>query len=75
MIGGVLIIIETSSLASSRGILALQTAMGQEEEVSEQVKCWNQVGGNVLQGPERRREAKAALYELRSYDARKRCPA
>jgi lysozyme len=35
------------------------------EEVPAPVRRWNQAGGKVLQGLERRREAEAALYEMR----------
>jgi lysozyme len=35
------------------------------EEVPAQVMRWNRAGGKVLKGLERRREAEAALYEMR----------
>jgi lysozyme len=37
------------------------------EEVPAQMKRWNRAGGKVLKGLERRREAEAALYEMRWY--------
>jgi lysozyme len=37
------------------------------EEVPEQMKRWNRAGGKVLKGLERRREAEAAMYEMRWY--------
>ena len=37
------------------------------DEVPVQMKRWNQAGGKVLKGLERRREAEAALYEMRWY--------
>ena len=37
------------------------------EEVPVQIKRWNKAGGRVLKGLERRREAEAALYEMRWY--------
>jgi lysozyme len=37
------------------------------DEVPGQMKRWNKAGGKVLKGLERRREAEAALYELRWY--------
>ena len=37
------------------------------EEVPAQMKRWSRAGGKVLKGLERRREAEAALYELRWY--------
>ena len=37
------------------------------DEVPGQMKRWNRAGGKVLKGLERRREAEAALYELRWY--------
>ncbi len=37
------------------------------EEVPIQMKRWNRAGGMVLKGLERRREAEAALYEMRWY--------
>jgi lysozyme len=37
------------------------------EEVPAQIKRWNQAGGKVLKGLKRRREAEAALYEMRWY--------
>jgi lysozyme len=37
------------------------------EEVPGQMKRWNRAGGKVLKGLERRREAEAALYEMRWY--------
>jgi lysozyme len=40
---------------------------GRQEEVPAQIKRWNRVGGKVLKGLERRREAEAALYEMRWY--------
>src|SRR4030095_3773150 len=40
---------------------------GQHEQVPGQMKRWNRAGGKVLKGLERRREAEAALYELRGY--------
>jgi lysozyme len=38
---------------------------GRHDEVPAQIKRWNRAGGKGLQGLERRREAEAALYELR----------
>jgi hypothetical protein len=44
------------------------------EEVPGQMKHWNRAGGKVLKGLERRREAEAALYEMRWYcSVRKAC--
>jgi lysozyme len=40
---------------------------GRHGEVPGQMKRWNRAGGRVLKGLERRREAEAALYELRWY--------
>ena len=40
---------------------------GQHEQVPGQMKRWNRAGGKVLKGLERRREAEAALYEMRWY--------
>jgi len=40
---------------------------GQHEQVPGQMKPWTRAGGKVLKGLERRREAEAALYELRWY--------
>jgi lysozyme len=40
---------------------------GRHEEVPAQIKRWNRAGGKVLKGLERRREAEAALYEMRWY--------
>jgi lysozyme len=37
------------------------------DEVPGQMKRWNRAGGKVLKGLERRREAEAALYEIRWY--------
>jgi lysozyme len=37
------------------------------DEVPGQMKRWNRAGGKVLKGLARRREAEAALYELRWY--------
>jgi len=37
------------------------------DEVPAQMKRWNQAGGKVLKGLDRRREAEAALYEMRWY--------
>jgi lysozyme len=37
------------------------------DEVLAQIKRWNQAGGKVLKGLERRREAEAALYGIRWY--------
>ena len=37
------------------------------DEVPGQIKRWNRAGGKVLTGLERRREAEAALYEMRWY--------
>jgi lysozyme len=37
------------------------------DEVPGQMKRWNKAGGKVLKGLERRREAEAALYEMRWY--------
>lgn len=37
------------------------------DEVPGQMKRWNRAGSKVLKGLERRREAEAALYELRWY--------
>jgi lysozyme len=37
------------------------------DEVSGQIKRWNRAGGKVVRGLERRREAEAALYEMRWY--------
>ena len=37
------------------------------EEVPGQMKRWNRAGGKVLKGLERRREAEAALYQMRWY--------
>ena len=37
-------------------------------EVPGQVKRWNRAGGKVLKGLERRREAEAALDEMRWYE-------
>jgi GH24 family phage-related lysozyme (muramidase) len=36
-------------------------------EVPGQMKRWKRAGGKVLKGLERRREAEAALYEMRWY--------
>jgi lysozyme len=41
---------------------------GQHEEVPDQMQRWNRAGGKVLKGIERRREAEAALYEMRWYE-------
>jgi lysozyme len=40
---------------------------GQHEQVPGQMERWTRTGGKVLKGLERRREAEAALYELRWY--------
>jgi lysozyme len=37
------------------------------EEVPGQMRRWNRAGGKVLKGLERRREAEAALYQMRWY--------
>jgi lysozyme len=39
----------------------------QHDEVPGQMRRWNRAWGKVLKGLERRREAEAALYELRWY--------
>ena len=54
------------------GAFAKSTALkkinaGRHEEVPAQIKRWNRAGGKVLKGLERRREAEAALYEMRWY--------
>ena len=40
---------------------------GQHAEVLEQMQRWHRAGGKVLKGIERRREAEAALEEMRWY--------
>jgi len=40
---------------------------GRHEKVPAQITRWNRAGGKVLKGLERRREAEAALYEMRWY--------
>jgi GH24 family phage-related lysozyme (muramidase) len=40
---------------------------GRHGDVPGQMKRWNKAGGRVLKGLERRREAEAALYEMRWY--------
>jgi lysozyme len=40
---------------------------GQHEQVPAQMKRWIRAGGKVVKGLERRREAEAALYEMRWY--------
>ena len=40
---------------------------GQHEQVPSQMKRWNRAGGKVRKRLERRREAEAALYEMRWY--------
>jgi len=54
------------------GAFAKSTALkkinaGRHEEVPAQIKRWNKAGGKVVRGLERRREAEAALYEMRWY--------
>jgi lysozyme len=54
------------------GAFAKSTALkkinaGRHEEVPAQIKRWNKAGGKVVKGLERRREAEAALYEMRWY--------
>ena len=39
----------------------------QHEDVPDQRQRWHRAGGKVLKGIARRREAEAALYELRGY--------
>ena len=44
-----------------------QINAARHDEVPAQMKRWNRAGGTVLKGLERRREAEAALYEMRWY--------
>jgi lysozyme len=53
--------------ALKRSTMLKKINAGQHEEVPAQMKRWNRVGGKVLKGLERRREAAAALYERRWY--------
>jgi lysozyme len=48
-------------------ILLKKMHAGQHEEVLDQRQRWHRAGGKVLKGIARRREAEAALYELRWY--------